>query len=137
MKTEKTLSLAAAKAGMDEKTARKYGRLGKLPSELKVEHNWRTRPDPYAEVWEEVSCFLTTNPRLEAKTLFMELQRKYPGKFQDGQLRTLQRRVKTWRALEGPRKGGVFRSRIPTGRAVRVRFHFDERVECDNPRPEL
>jgi hypothetical protein len=106
--TEKTLSLAAAKAGMDEKTARKYGRLGKLPSELKVEHRWRTRPDPYAEVWEEMSCFLNTNPGLEAKTMFMELQRKYPGKFQDGQLRTLQRRVKTWRALEGPPKEVFF-----------------------------
>ena len=45
---------------------------------------------------------LEVNPGLEAKTLFEHLQRKYPGRFQDGQLRTLQRRVKTWRALEGP-----------------------------------
>jgi hypothetical protein len=106
--TEKTMSCAAAKAGMDEKTARKYLRLGNLPSELKMEHNWQTRPDPYAEVWEEVSSQLTTNPGLEAKTLFMELQRQHPGKFQDGQLRTLQRRVKTWRALEGPSKEVFF-----------------------------
>lgn len=106
--TEKTLSSAAAKAGMDENTARKYLRLGKAPSELKVEHNWRTRPDPYAEVWEEVSSLLSNNPGLEAKTLFLELQRRYPGKFQDGQLRTLQRRVKTWRALEGPPKEVFF-----------------------------
>jgi len=39
---------------------------------------------------------------LEAKTFFEELQRTYPGRFSDGQLRTLQRRVKRWRALEGP-----------------------------------
>jgi hypothetical protein len=108
LQTEKTLSCAAAKAGMDEKTARKYRRLGKVPSELKVEHNWRTRPDPFGEVWEEVSCLLANNPGLEAKTLFMELQREYPGRFQDGQLRTLQRRVKTWRALEGPPKEVFF-----------------------------
>ena len=43
IKTEKTLATAAAKAGMDEKTARKYRRLGRLPSEVKVEHTWRTR----------------------------------------------------------------------------------------------
>jgi hypothetical protein len=113
--TEKTMSSAAAKAGMDEKTARKYRRLGRLPSELKVEHNWRTRPDPFAAVWEEVSCLLANNPHLEAKTLFMELQRQYPGKFQDGQLRTLQRRVKTWRALEGPPKEVFFAQQYRPG----------------------
>ena len=36
MKTEKTLASAAAKAAMDEKTARKYRDLGRLPSEIKV-----------------------------------------------------------------------------------------------------
>lgn len=50
MQTEKTLSLAAAKAGMDEKTARKYRRMRKLPSEVKVEHTWQTREDPFAEI---------------------------------------------------------------------------------------
>ena len=43
---EATLSTAAAKAGMDEWTARKYRRLGKLPSEVRRLHDWRTRPDP-------------------------------------------------------------------------------------------
>ena len=102
IKTEKQLSSAAAKAGMCEKTARKYLRSGKLPSESVAPHSWRTREDPFAEVWEEVRVFLKDNPGLEAKTLFAELQRRYPGRFPDGQLRTLQRRVKTWRALEGP-----------------------------------
>ncbi len=41
--TEKTLAGAAAKAGMDEKTARKYLRSRRLPSEMKVDHTWRTR----------------------------------------------------------------------------------------------
>ena len=49
--TESTLALAAAKAGMDEKTARQYRRSGRLPSELRQAHTWRTRPDPFAEVW--------------------------------------------------------------------------------------
>jgi len=108
IENEKTLATAAAKAGMDEKTARKYRRLKRLPSEVKVEHTWRTREDPFAEVWEEVKEKLEINPGLEAKTLFEDLQRRYPGRFADGQLRTLQRRVKAWRALEGPPKEVFF-----------------------------
>ena len=108
IESEKTFATAAAKAGMDEKTARKYRRLGKLPSEVKVEHSWRTREDPFSEVWEEVREKLELNAGLEAKTLFEDLQRRYPGRYADGQLRTLQRRVKAWRALEGPAKEVFF-----------------------------
>ena len=85
---------AAAKAGMSEPTARKYIRLSKLPSETKKPQTWRTRQDPFADVWEQVKTFLKVNPSLEVKALFGELQRRHPGKFQPGQLRTLQRRVK-------------------------------------------
>ena len=101
---EKTLVIATSKAGMEEKTARKYLKLGKLPSQVKQEHTWRTRKDKFKGVWEELRDYLVTNPGLEAKTLFDYLQRKYAGKFSDGQLRTLQRKVKRWRALEGPEK---------------------------------
>ncbi|RPJ51897.1 MAG: IS21 family transposase [Methanobacteriota archaeon] len=96
------LGTAAAKADMDEKTARKYRSLGKLPHEVRVEHLWRTREDPFDDVWAGMQETLRINPGLEAKTLFEDLQRRYPGRFNDGQLRTLQRRVKIWRALEGP-----------------------------------
>lgn len=99
---EKTKSAAAAKAGMDEKTARKYLRLGKLPSQVKEAHTWRTREDPFMEVWGKAKEFLELNPGLEAKTIFDHLQREYPGRFADSQLRTFQRKVKRWRALEGP-----------------------------------
>jgi hypothetical protein len=98
---EPTLSLAAAKSGMDEKTARKYRDLDKLPSQVWVPHTWRTRQDPFCEVWQEVAVLLEANPGLQAKTLFEDLQRRYPGGFSDSQLRTLQRRVKVWRATEG------------------------------------
>jgi hypothetical protein len=102
MQTEKTKALAADKAGMDAKTARRYVRLGKVPSELRVGHTWRTRDDPFKAVWEKMREMLASHPGLEAKTLFEDLQRKRPGEFSDGQLRTLQRRIKRWRALEGP-----------------------------------
>ena len=104
----KSLITAASKADMDEKTARKYRRIGKIPSDIKVEHPWRTREDPFSEVWEEVKQRLEINPGLEAKTLFESLQYRYPGQFADGQLRTLQRRIKIWRALEGPPKEVFF-----------------------------
>jgi len=104
MQTEKTQAVAAAKSGMDEKTARKYVKAGKLPSELKKRRTWKTRPDPFADIWEEVRENLSANPEFEAKTLFDDLQNRFPGKFSDGQLRTLQRHIKYWRALEGPSK---------------------------------
>ena len=102
-----TRSLAAAKSGMDEKTARRYVKLGQLPSELKKPRTWRTRQDPFEEVKDEIMGYLE-NPGIEGKTIFFDLQRRYPGRFQDGQLRTLQRYVKIWRALEGPGKEVYF-----------------------------
>jgi hypothetical protein len=103
-----SLSLAAAKAGMDRKTAGKYRRLDRLPSEVGMEHSWRTREDPFDGVWPWVQEQLAANPRLEAKTLFLALQRLHPGRFADGQLRTLQRRLKQWRALHGPAREVFF-----------------------------
>jgi len=75
-----------AKCLMDEKTARKYLYAGKLPSELKTEHTWRTRTDPFEGHWEEVCEKLVDNPGLEGKTLFEDLQRRFPDTFSDGQL---------------------------------------------------
>ena len=91
--TEKNLEIAASKAGMDAKTARKYRRLSRLPSEFPVKPRGR-RPDPFAGVWSEVRELLEVNGGLEAKTVFEHLQRQYPGQFQDGQVRTFQRKVK-------------------------------------------
>jgi len=114
---EETLAMAAVKAGMDEKTARKYRDSGKLPSESPPGHAWRTRPDPIQpEDWEWVREQLKVSPGLEAKTLFDALQREDPGRYADGQLRTFQRRVKTWRALEGPPKEVFFAQRYEPGK---------------------
>jgi len=122
LRSEKTKATAAAKAGMDEKTARKYERLGKLPSDLKVEHNWRTREDPFADIWPDICSQLEVNPGLEAKTIFEHIQRKNPGKYLDGQLRTLQRRIKVWRALEGPPKEVFFPQEYKPGELCQSDF---------------
>lgn len=100
--SEKNQEIAASKAGMDPKTARKYLAAHRLPSELAKERQWRTREDPFSEVWDQVRQQMEESPGLEAKTLFEWLQREYPGRFSDGQIRTLQRRIKFWRATEGP-----------------------------------
>jgi hypothetical protein len=97
------------RAGMDAKTARKYRRLGMFPSEVEpMDRDWRTRPDAFAEFWLELEESLQAEPGLEAKTLFDDLRRRHPGRFADGQLRTLQRRVKRWRAECGPAREVFF-----------------------------
>lgn len=101
---DKTLTYAALKTGMDRKTARRYRDMQQFPSDNPTTHHWRTRDDPFADVWEQVEQQLRLQPGLQAKTLFEWLQRTYPGRFQDGQLRTLQRRIKQWRAQDGPGK---------------------------------
>jgi len=104
----KTLEVSALVSGMDVKTARKYRELGKLPSELKRDRHWRTREDPFKDVWPEIRALLENNSGLESTTLFDWLQRHNPGEFQDGQLRTLQRKIKHWRAMEGPPSEVIF-----------------------------
>ncbi len=106
--SETTLQIAAAKAGMDVKTARKYRQAGSPPSQMLTPHTWRTRANPFADDWLWVADHLKINPGLEAKTLFFALQVRKPGCYQDGQLRTFQRHIKTWRALEGPAREVFF-----------------------------
>jgi len=105
---EPTKVLAADKAGMSPNTALKYRKAGRLPSQMKQPHLWRSRPDPFASEWAWVVELLLVNHGLEAKTIFDYLQRKKPGHYQDGQLRTLQRRIKQWRATDGPSKEVFF-----------------------------
>jgi hypothetical protein len=92
-------------AGISSKTAGKYLKNGKLPSQCKVEHTWATRQDPFADDWTFVEQILKdTQSTLEAKTIFEYLQQAHPGKYHNGQIRTLQRRIKVWKALHGPSK---------------------------------
>ena len=65
---------------------------------------------------------LETAPELEAKTLFEALQDQHPGRYQDGQLRTLQRRVRQWRAEHGPDKEVFFPQEHRPGEAAQLDF---------------
>jgi len=103
----KTQAAAAAASSMSLRTAREWD-TGPVPSATKQPRDWRTRPDPFSEVWVEVEQKLGISPYAGAKALFMELQQQYPGKFPIGQLRTFQRRVKLWRLQYGPDKEVLF-----------------------------
>src|ERR1700736_2272341 len=122
IQTEDTLAQAADKACVDEKTARKYRDSDPLPSQRRVPHTRRTREDPFQDVWPDLVETLRLNPGLQAKTLFDDLQRRFPGRFPDVQLRCLQRRIKQWRALEGPPREVFFAQTHEPGRLAESDF---------------
>jgi hypothetical protein len=114
----KTTAAAAAAAGMSERTAYAW-KQGPLPSEAKRPRPWRTRPDPFAAVWDaEVVPLLAADEGggLEATTILAELRRHHGAAYDGGQLRTLQRRVHEWRALHGPGKEVMFQQEHVPGR---------------------
>lgn len=120
----KTLEAAAAAAGMCERTARRWQN-GSLPSAAKSPRTWRTRADPFADLWAtEVVPRLVADEqgRLQALTLFEWLCDRYPGRFQPGQVRTLQRRVRDWRAQHGPDLEAYFEQTAVPGREGALDF---------------
>jgi transposase len=122
--TEKSLEVAAAKAGMDEKTGRKWRREGQLPSAAREPRQYRTRLDPFARVWREVEELLERDASVEAKTIFDYLCRRDPEQFQEMQLRTLQRRVKRWRAQKGEPREVYFPQEHVPGRQAQSDFTY-------------
>src|SRR5436305_9559243 len=100
--------IAAARAGMSERTARKYEQARKLPSELKRPHDWVTRPNPFEEDWLWIVEQLERDPALQTTTLFALVCEEHPGRYRPTQLRTLQRHVMRWRAVQGPEREVIF-----------------------------
>ena len=90
----RNIAKSALAAGLCRQTAAKYLRASCLPSELARPHTWRTRPDPFAAVQTELAGMLQTVPNLPASAALAHLQGFYPGRFADGQLRTLQRQFR-------------------------------------------
>ena len=120
----KTQQVAAAAAGMSVRTARTCQR-GPLPSERKAARTWRTRPDPFASIWSEaVEPLLRRDPKgaLQATTILEWLEEGYPGQFSPAQLRSLQRRLRDWRALHGPEQEVFFPQVHPPGREAQLDF---------------
>jgi hypothetical protein len=111
-----TQEIAAAKTGISVRSARRIEQATGLPSQ-RGERGWRTRTDPLAGVWdEEVVPLLESEPGLLGTTLFEELQRRHPERFEPGVVRTLQRRVRAWRAVSGGERETYFAQAHPPGR---------------------
>ena len=120
---------AALRAGMDRKTASKYLSGGRLPSEQQRERTWRTRTDPFEEDWPAIRKLLDEAPELEARVVLEHLMEQHPGRYVEGQVRTLQRRFKRWRAMEGPPKRVFFPQVHRPGEAFQTDFTWGNELE--------
>jgi hypothetical protein len=100
--------IASAKSGISERSGRRIDKAG--GSRQTSQRDWRTRQDPLDAVWEpELLPLLQAEPSLTGTTLLEYLLDNYPEYYDQTVLRTLQRRVKQWRAIEGPDKDIIFR----------------------------
>lgn len=109
-----TQEAAAAKAGISERSGRRIEKSEHMLS--KASRHWRTRQDPLEAVWEkELVPLLERNPDLTGLTLWEHLDEAYPGQYPERVLRTLQRRVKQWKAVHGPEREVIFRQSVPPG----------------------
>lgn len=114
---------ASMMAGMHRETARVHAKDGKVPSESTGPRKWRTRVDPIQdEDWAEVVERLREAPELEARALFDHLCEGHPDRYEPGQVRTLQRRIRDWRAREGPEKDVVLVQQHRPGEALQTDF---------------
>ena len=99
---------AAAKAGISDRSGRRIEQ-GQHQPKSECLRDWRTRTDPLEGVWEsELVPMLEREPQLQAMTLFGYLQEHYPEQYPQSILRTLQRRVRQWKATAGDAKPVVF-----------------------------
>lgn len=107
---------ASAKAGISERSGRRIEKGEITPGDKPIRH-WRTRKDPFKNVWKnEVVPMLEENFKLQPLTLFEHFAIKYPKDFQNSKLRTFQRRVKKWKALNGVGKEVMFLQKKIPGR---------------------
>lgn len=113
--TTDTVDIAAAKAGLSRATGYRIEADPRLPSQKKARRG-RRRPDPLAEVWDaEIVPILKAAPGLRAIAVLAEIRRRHP-EISPGIRRTLERRIRTWRALVGPEQDVIFRQEHPPGR---------------------
>lgn len=106
--------IAAAKAGFSRSTAYRIEQDPRLPSSKKAPRG-RRRPDPLEGLWdEEIVPMLEAAPGLRAVAVFEEIRRRHPD-LDPGVRRTLERRVRSWRAVHGPEKEVIFRQRHEPG----------------------
>ncbi len=108
MKIRATSPVAAAGASISVASAYRIESDPRLPSQRKPARG-RRRPDPLVEFFDtDVVPMLVATPRLRPVAVFQELQRRYPS-IDDSVRRTLERRIRGWRALHGGDQEIIFR----------------------------
>ncbi len=113
-KNQPSVAAAAAKAGFSTATGYRLESDPRLPSQKQTART-RRRPDPLAGIFEEdVIPLLQQAPDLRAVTILEELMRRHPG-LPPSVRRTLERRVRHWRALHGPDQEVIFAQARPPG----------------------
>jgi transcriptional regulator with XRE-family HTH domain len=120
----RTQEQAATRAGMSVRTVREYERRAKLPSQFKQPRTYRSRPNPFADDWPWLTTLLEDDPALQGQTLFELLCDRRPGRYQAGQLRTLQRHIAAWRAQYGPNREVMFSQVHEPGEAAQSDFTY-------------
>lgn len=115
LKLSKALPAAAAQAGISIATAYRIEHDPRLPSEKKIARA-RRRPDPLAEIFDaEVVPLLQAAPGIRPVAIFDELRRRHT-EFAPGVRRTLERRIRAWRAVNGEEREVIFRQVHEAGR---------------------
>jgi len=111
-----TVAVAAAKASMSRATGHRIAKKARLPSTSKVPRG-RRRPDPLGEIFDaEVVPMLRAAPGLRPVAVFEEVVRRHP-ELGSGIRRTLERRIRAWRAVNGPEQDVIFRQTHEPGRS--------------------
>lgn len=135
-------SAAAAKAGISERSGRKIEKKHHHTNKIKQPRNYKTRRSPIDEVWaDELEPMLQQSPDLQAKTLFIHLQRTHLDDngfpiYSNSILRTLQRYVAKWQALNGKAKSIMFpQNHIPGEQGLSDFTEFSESVVSINGKP--
>jgi hypothetical protein len=110
MKLRQTYSVtvAAARAGFSASSGYRIVEDPTLPSAREQERG-RRRPDPLADIFDsEVVPLLKAAPGLRSIGIFEEMKRRHPD-LDPGIRRTLERRIRAWRAVYGAEQEVMFR----------------------------
>ena len=121
-----SITMSSLKAVIDRDTGSKYIKNGKMPSESKPDHNWKTRKDAFEFVKGEIKEYirLDIDMDIEAQTILDFLQDKYPGQFKSNLLRTLQRRVKVFKLQKKKDRDIMFSQEHHPGKRMMLDWTF-------------
>jgi len=121
--------VSAMKADVHPQTAHKYIEAAQPPEALQAPHTWRTRADPLSGIWDEVAGMLRDAPELEARTLFEHFLERPESGLEESHLRTFFRRVRHWRAMEGPEKEVFFAQERKPGELMQLDWTYAKELQ--------